>query len=55
MTANAPQLQTRFGIRLCVGCLEWHHASRGGRAEEKPWSLEKVVEMTEAYWQGKRD
>jgi hypothetical protein len=22
--------------------------------EEKPWSLERVVEMTEAYWQPKR-
>jgi hypothetical protein len=22
--------------------------------EEKPWSLEKVVEMTETYWLGKR-
>ena len=23
--------------------------------EEKPWSLEKVVEMTDAYWRKKRD
>ena len=23
--------------------------------EEKPWSLEKVVEMTEAYWLRKRE
>jgi hypothetical protein len=22
--------------------------------EEKPWSLEQVVEMTEAYWLAKR-
>ena len=24
--------------------------ARGGWLEEKPWSLERVVEMTEAYW-----
>jgi hypothetical protein len=23
--------------------------------EEKPWSLEQVVEMTEAYWLAKRE
>jgi hypothetical protein len=23
--------------------------------EEKPWSLEKAVEMTEAYWLSKRE
>jgi len=23
--------------------------------EEEPWSLEKVVEMTEAYWRKRRD
>jgi hypothetical protein len=52
----------KLGVALHFGVYNFvrkHHTlgttpAVAGGLEEKPWSLERVVEMTEAYWLRKR-